>query len=231
MTLTPYDSASEQNPGVLLADEPDADQRDVDVLGRLVDPPDRRVAQEPPPLALDLAQRQEVLHRQRPRVNVRAILRGHHPDERIREQVHELERALAGQRVEGQIPKATLVELADRLVEREPAREPDAQAVGGDLLEIRRRGGAELFLHVAAAAGGDDDGVAQAEALDQPGLELLAARQIELDADESFVERALEQARHGRRRDAQRAGDVLLALALAVVAARDSAPSAGARAR
>ena len=67
------------------------------------------------------------------------------------------------------------------------------------------------------AAGGDDDDVAQAEALDQAGLELLAARQIELDAHEPLVERALEQTRYGRRRDAQRAGDVLLALTLAVI--------------
>jgi len=69
----------------------------------------------------------------------------------------------------------------------------------------------------AAPAGRDDHRVAQAEALGQPGLELLAARQIELDADEAVVERALEQARHRRRRHAERPGDVLLALALAVV--------------
>ncbi len=199
------------------ADEADPHQRDVDVLGGLVDATDRRIAQEPPPLALDLAQRQQVLHRQRPGVHVRPVLRRHHAHQGVREQVDELERALAGQRVEGQVAKPSLVQLTDRLIQREPAREPHAQAVGGDLLEVGRRGGAQLFLDVAASAGRDDDGVAQTEALDQSGLELLAPRQIELDAHEALVERALEQPRHRRGRDAERAGDVLLALLLAVV--------------
>src|SRR5499425_948504 len=158
-----------------------------------------------------------MLHGERPGVNVRPVLRGHHADQRVREQVDELERALAREWVEGQVAEPPLVELADRLVEREPAREPHAPPVGGDLLEVGRRRGAELLLHVAAPSGRDDDRVAQAEALDQPGLELLATRQIELDADEPLVERALEQARHRGRRHAERGGDVLLALALTIV--------------
>ena len=109
-----------------LADEADADQRDVDVLRGLVDASDGRIAQESPPLALDLGEREKVLHRQRPGVHVRPVLRRHHAHERVREQVDQLERALAGERVEGEVAEPTLVELTDRLVEREPAREAHA---------------------------------------------------------------------------------------------------------
>jgi hypothetical protein len=158
-----------------------------------------------------------MLDRQRPGLHVRPVLRSHHAHQGIREQIDQLERALAGQGIEGEVAEAALVELADRLVEREAAREPHAQAVGGDLLEIRCGGGAQLFLDVTAPASRHDDRVAQPEALDQPGLELLAPGQIELDAHETLVERPLEQPRHRRRRHAQRIRDVLLALALTVV--------------
>src|SRR3989441_8376966 len=59
--------------------------------------------------------------------------------------------------------------------------------------------------------------VAQTEPLHQPGLQLLAAGEIQLDTDEALVERALEQTRDRRRRDAEGPGDVLLAPSLAVV--------------
>ena len=109
------------------------------------------------------------------------------------------------------------MKLTDRLVEREPAREAHPEAVGGDLLEVGRGGGAQLFLDVAPAARRDHDRVTEPELLHQPRFELLPAGEVELDADEALVERALEQARDRRRRDAERPRDVLLAPAPAVV--------------
>src|SRR2546426_2711635 len=41
-------------------------------------------------------------------------------------------------------------QLTDRLVEGEPAREPYADPVGRDLLEVGGRGGAELLLQIGA---------------------------------------------------------------------------------
>src|SRR5262249_31629770 len=109
------------------------------------------------------------------------------------------------------------MQMADRLVEGEAAGDADAPAVGGDLLEVGGGGAAELLLPVAPAAGGHHDRVAEAELLHQPRFELLAAGEIELDPNEPFVHRALEQPRDRRGRDAERAGEVLLAPALAVV--------------
>ena len=71
-------------PGRLLGDLTDPDQRHVHRLCRLVDPPDLGIAQEPPPLALDLAQRDQVLDGEGVGRHVRPILGGHHADQRVR---------------------------------------------------------------------------------------------------------------------------------------------------
>ena len=81
-----------------LGDEADAAQRDVHRLGGLEDRADLRIAQQAPALALDLAQRDQVLHGQGVGPHVGAVLGRHHADQRVGEEVDELERALAGQR-------------------------------------------------------------------------------------------------------------------------------------
>ena len=88
------------------------------------------------------------------RLDMGPVLGRHHPDEGVGEEVHLPERALARQGIEGQVAEAALAELADRLVEREPAGETDPHAVRGDLLEVGGRRGAELLLDVTPAARG-----------------------------------------------------------------------------
>src|SRR5437660_461673 len=107
----------------LLADHADADKRDVHRLRGLVDRPDLGVAQEPSPLPLDLTERQEMVDGQRVRAHVRPVLGRHHPDERVRGEIHHLERAFAREGVEGEVAEAPFPQLADRVVEREAARE------------------------------------------------------------------------------------------------------------
>jgi len=145
------------------------------------------------------------------------VLGRHHPDQRVRREVHHLERALARERVEGEVTEPSLPQLTDRLVEGEPARQPHADPVGRDLLEVGGRGGAELLLQVAAPAGRHDYRLAQAERFGERRLELLGPRQVELDPDEALVVGALEEPRDRRRRDAERPGDLLLRPRLAVV--------------
>src|SRR3989454_7647025 len=108
-------------------------------------------------------------------------------------------------------------QLTDRLVEGEPAREPYADPVGRDLLEVGGRGGAELLLQIGAPARRHDHRLAQAERFGERRLELLGARQVELDPDEALVVGALEEPRDRRRRDAERPGDRFLRPRLAVV--------------
>src|SRR5204862_390408 len=61
----------------LLGDHADADQRDIDVLRGVVDRAHLGITQQAPALALDLRERQQVLHGQRVRADVRAILGRH----------------------------------------------------------------------------------------------------------------------------------------------------------
>ena len=138
-------------PRRVLGDEADAGEGDVDRLRRLEDRADLGITQQAPALALDLAQREQVLHGQRVRLHVRPVLGRHHPDQRVGEEVDQLERALARQGIEGEVAEATLAQRADRLVEREPTRQADAHAVAGDLLEVGGGRRAQLGLDVAAA--------------------------------------------------------------------------------
>src|SRR2546428_234078 len=194
----------------LLGDHADPDERNVHRLCGLVDRPDLGVAEEPAPLPLDLAERQEVLHGQRVRAHVGPVLGRHHPDQRVRGEVHHLERALTRERVEGEVAEPSLPQLADRLVKGEPAREPYADPVGRDLLEVGGRGVAELLLHICAPARRHDHRLAQAERFGERRLQLLGARQVELDPDEALVVGALEEPPDRRRRDAERPGDLFL---------------------
>ena len=149
--------------------------------------------------------------------HVRPVLGRHHADERVGEDVDELERALARQRVEREIAEAALAQRVDRVIEREPAREPDAHAVLGDLLEIGGGRRPQLGAQVAAPARRHHHRLAQPVRLHQPGLQLLGAGEVQLHAHEPVVHRALEQARDGGRRHAEGDRDVLLAAALLVV--------------
>src|SRR5206468_2246153 len=123
-------------PRRLLGDHADADQRDVHVLGGVVDRAHLGVAQQAPALALDRLEREQVLDGQGVGAHVRPVLGGHHADERVGEDVDELERALAGQRIERQVAEAALAQRVDRVAEREPARQPEPHAVLGDPLEV-----------------------------------------------------------------------------------------------
>ena len=186
-------------------------------MGGLEDRADLGIAQQPPPLALDLAQREQVLHGQGVGPHVGAVLGRHHADQRVGEEIDQLQRALAGQGIEREVAEAPLAQGPDGLVEGEAAREPDAHAVAGDLLEVGGGRRAQLGLEIAPAAAHDHDGLAQSEGLGQRRLQRLGAGQIELDPHEPLVHGPLEQPRHGGRRHAQRLGDVLLAAGLPVV--------------
>src|SRR3989442_1704239 len=122
--------------GCLLGDHADADERDVDILGRLVDPPDLRIAHEPPAEPLHLAERREVLDGQGVGRDVGAVLGRHHADQRVRKQIDQPQRALAREGVERQVAEAAVPEVADHLIEREAAAQADPHAVRGHLLEV-----------------------------------------------------------------------------------------------
>jgi len=82
----------------------------------------------------------------------------------------------------------------DRVIEGEAAREADPHPVLGDFFEVGGGGGAELGAQIAASARRDHHRLAQSVRLHETGFELLRARQIQLDAHEALVHRALEEA-------------------------------------
>ena len=76
---------------------------------------------------------------------------------------------------------------------------------------------AELGAQVPPPAGRDHHGLPQPERLHERRLQILGARQIELDPHEPVVHRTLEEPGDGGGRDAEGLGDVLLAARLAIV--------------
>ena len=201
----------------VLGDQPDAAQRDIDRLGGLEDRADLAVAQQAAALALDLAERHQVLDGQRVGADVGPILGRHHADQRVGEEVDELQGALARQRVQRQVAQAPLPQGPDGLIEREAARQPDPHAVARDLLEEGRGRRPQLGLEVAPTAGDHHHRLPQPVGLGEPRLQALGAGKIQLDPDEPLVEGALEQPGDRGRRHPERARDVLLAAGLPVV--------------
>ena len=177
---------------------------------RLVDPPHLALPEEPPPLALGGREGAEDLDGQGVGSDVRSVLGGHHAHERVREQVDQLERALAREGIELEVPEPPLPEGANQLVKGVAARQADAGAVGGDLLEIAGGGRPEILLQLSRLAERDHDGVPQPEALDEGRLEPRPLRQLDLDPDQALGEGALQEPRHLGGREPELAGDLVL---------------------
>ena len=184
---------------------------------RLVDPPDLALLEQPPPLPLGGGERADDLDGQGIGADVRPVLGGHHPHQRVREEVHQLERALAGQGVDLEVAEPPLAERADQLVERVAAGQAHARPVGRDLLEVAGGRRPEILLQLARLAQRDHDRVSEPEALHQSRLQARPLRQLDLDTHQPLGERPLQEARHLGGGEAQLAGDLVLVPLGAVV--------------
>ena len=213
----PVELGEGAEPGRCLPNHADPDQHDVDVPCRLVDPSDLALLEKTAALALGGGKGAQDLDGQGIRADMRAVLGGHHADQRVREQVHELEGALARQGIDLQIAEPPLAQGADQLVERVTARESDPRAVGRHLLEVAGGGRPQVLLQLPHLAEGDHDRVPQLEAFHEGHLQTRPLRQLDLDPDQAIREGALQQPRHLGGREAQLAGDLLLVPLSAVV--------------